>query len=485
MLDSSRVALYKSGGTDCGEMPYNPAQSFPETPFRFGSASNQAYEAVRGSLALLGLDKSNLGTANWNPLGDLVRPGDHVLLKPNFLAPGHPARPEEWEQVITHPAILRPILDYVYIALRGSGRVTIADGPQYDSDFDEIRRRTQTDELAELYRSAGLEVAVIDLRDERWNVNAGIIERRSRLPGDPAGYATVTLERESAFWDYSLSGRFYGADYNIAETARYHSYQRHTYVVSKSVLDADVLINVPKLKTHKKTGVTLSLKNLVGAAGRRNCLPHHTLGVPAAGGDEFDTNGPRNRLQSAGISHLKKCMAHRGGKGGPMARMLCASGRLLFGDTSSVVRSGNWFGNDTIWRTVIDVNKCVLLFDGHGQRRSTPRRCLNIVDGFIAGDGDGPHEVDRRACGLIACGANPLAVDTACAAVMGFDTTRIPMLARAWCDVASSIADRPVSSYECSSNLLEWNGPLPQLFTAPHLGFRAHFGWAEHIERRR
>ena len=50
---------------------------------------------------------------------------------------------------------------------------------------------------------------------------------------------------------------------------------------------ADVVINLPKLKTHKKTGVTISLKNMVGINGYRNCLPHHTIGTPDASGDEF------------------------------------------------------------------------------------------------------------------------------------------------------------------------------------------------------
>ena len=34
-------------------------------------------------------------------------------------------------------------------------------------------------------------------------------------------------------------------------------------------------------------------------------------------------------------------------------------GRLYFGDTQRVVRSGNWHGNDTCWRMVLDLNKCL------------------------------------------------------------------------------------------------------------------------------
>ena len=52
-------------------------------------------------------------------------------------------------------------------------------------------------------------------------------------------------------------------------------------------MKCDLFVNLPKLKTHKKTGITCSLKNFVGINGDKNWLPHHTEGVPANGGDEF------------------------------------------------------------------------------------------------------------------------------------------------------------------------------------------------------
>ena len=58
----------------------------------------------------------------------------------------------------------------------------------------------------------------------------------------------------------------------------------HEYLISRSAMDADVFINLPKLKTHKKVGVTLSLKNLVGINGDKNYLPHFCIGTPAEGG---------------------------------------------------------------------------------------------------------------------------------------------------------------------------------------------------------
>lgn len=467
-----------------GESPYHPVEKYPEYPFaEVVEIPNAAYEGVRESFRLLGLDEVNYGTRAWNPLGDLVRPGDSILIKPNLIREGHTRRTEEWEQVITHPSIIRAVLDYVYIALEGRGRVMIADGPQTDSDFTEICRRTCLESMAAFYRERGLDVSVIDLRRERWLQKGGLTYRRQALPGDPLGYTTVDLGNGSEFRTYDLNGRFYGADYDMDETAKYHRGGRHMYVLCRTAMDADVIINLPKMKTHKKAGVTLSLKNMVGVNGHRNCLPHHTVGTPAARGDEFPDSRDSNRIQSAAITRVKRCLAATGGCGGALSRMAVRLGKVAFGDTSRVVRSGNWYGNDTLWRAVLDLNKILFHFDGGGRSRSRPLRYLTLVDGIIAGEGDGPSSPDAKTAGLIVAGLNPVAVDTVCATLMGFDPWKIPLLANAWRPERYPLVRFQPEEVFCHSNVSEWQGGLEALQNARHLNFRPHFGWAGHIER--
>ncbi len=464
-------------------VPFSPERAYPEYPFDNNlKTKNSVYESIRNSLHLLCLDKTNFGTKGWNPLGGLIKPGDNVLLKPNLIRESHSSRYDEWEQVITHPSIIRAVLDYVFIALKGKGRVTIADGPQTDSDFDEIVRRTGLDQIVDYFRDKGLEVSLLDLRRDRWLQRNGVTYKRESLPGDPAGYTTINLDSSSEFANYPLNGRFYGADYDIEETAKYHGNGRHAYVLCRSVMDADVLINLPKMKTHKKTGVTLSLKNMVGANGHRNCLPHHTLGTPSEGGDEFSTNNLQNKVQGRMIVGFKKCLAAMGGCGGPLSRLFLKAGKSIFGDTSRVVRSGNWHGNNTTWRMVLDINKCLFHFAGNSKPRTKPLKYFTLVDGIIAGDGDGPVAVDAKPCGVIVAGFNPVAVDTVCATLMGFDYRKLPVLRDAW-----EIENYPLVNYcpsdiVCKSNFRQWDGPFAKLEEEEHLGFRPHFGWIGHIE---
>jgi uncharacterized protein (DUF362 family) len=54
------------------------------------------------------------------------------------------------------------------------------------------------------------------------------------------------------------------------------------------------------------------------------------------------------------------------------------------------------------------------------------KRYLTIVDGVIAGEGNGPEAPDPLAAGLILAGTNPLSVDCVAARIMGFDYSRIP-----------------------------------------------------------
>ena len=483
-MQSRNVSIWRGSSLYPQEVPFHSSERYPEYPFQeiLSEQNNAPYSIVRNALYLLGLDKSNFGQRTWNPLGEMIEPGDYVLLKPNLICESHSSRPTEWEQVITHPSIIRAVLDYVFIALKGKGTVAIVDGPQTDSDFGEILRRTRLNEVVNFFSDKGLEISLLDLRRRRWLTRNGVTYKREALPGDPRGYTTIDLGESSEFNDYALSWRFYGADYDIDDTAKYHRKGHHIYVLCRSVMDADVIINLPKMKTHKKTGVTLSLKNMVGANGYRNCLPHYTIGTPEEGGDEFSGSNLKNKVQSRGIVGIKKYLTNLGGCGGVLTRALFKAGKVVFGDTSRIVRSGNWYGNDTAWRMVLDLNKCLFYFDGDGKQRTKPLRYMTLVDGIIAGEGDGPVAVDAKPCGILVAGFNPVSVDTVCAELMGFDYRRLCVLEKAWKIKDYPLVNHCPNNIVCKSNIRQWDAPFVDLRAGKHLGFRPHFGWMDHIE---
>src|SRR6266581_4727105 len=105
--------------------PFHPDSRYPEYRGEVGTETNRVYEAVRECFRLLGMDAAHHGAQSWNPMGQIVRPGDRVVIKPNLLAHAHGLRKEEWVQVITHGSVVRPVVDYVALALKGEGEITV------------------------------------------------------------------------------------------------------------------------------------------------------------------------------------------------------------------------------------------------------------------------------------------------------------------------------------------------------------------------
>ena len=415
-----------------------------------------------------------------------VKRGNSVVIKPNWIAHSHKYNPNEWQSVITHPTVITSILKVVLRYLDGKGQVTITDGPQTDASWQKIMARMQPATWIEMGNKAGVSVTVMDLRDDEWSVEGDVNIGRKKLPGDPLGSTECDLGQHSAFIGHHPSQRgYYGADYNPEETNLVHSHGHHKYKVSRTVITADVFINVPKMKTHKKAGITCSLKNLVGINTYKNWLPHHTEGTPDEGGDQFPTVSLKNKAETVLLQRFKSYLyAHR--SLGRFAIPVKKMGKILFGDTRTVIRSGNWYGNQTLWRTILDLNKILLYANPDGSLRedqpSSRKKYLSIVDGIIAGEGNGPEAPDPKSVGLLVAGTNPVAVDATCAKLMGFDWRKIPSIAQAFMRSSFPLCDFHYSDIHIVSSLPQFHGRVEDLSPSSLFHFRPHFGWVNHLE---
>ena len=415
---------------------------------------------------------------------EYVRPGDRVVLKPNWVKEHderHPG-PAQWEHVVTHPAVIEAVIRWVAGRLNGDGSIVVCDAPQTDSSFSTLSAYCSLDEMIERCRAVfpGPKIELLDLRPEEWHAVDGVTVSKTQLPGDPLGDTFVALNEASEFVGFSGNGQLYGASFNMDETNERHRGERHEYMLCRTPMDADVFINLPKLKTHKKVGLTCALKNLVGINANKNWLPHHTEGTPDQGGDQFPTTTTKAKLEHSWMGRAKRLVY-----GKPLlSRMLVPLkkvGRLFFGDTQKVVRSGNWHGNDTCWRMVLDLNKCLFDFDGGGQPRSKPIRYLAVVDGIVGGEGNGPMAPDRKPCGTIIAGTHPAAVDMTAAMVMGFDWEKLRLLKNSFSMKERSFVSFQPGEIQVASNKPEWDGPLGQ--ATDWFEFAPHFGWTGAIER--
>ena len=467
--------------------PFHPHGDAPGNPFSERSdAPNHAYDAVRRAFELARLDDANTGTAAWNPLGDLIRPGETVVLKPNLVKEFHPRDPLGWRYVLTHGSVIRAVADHVFRAVGPEGRIVIADAPQTDSSFTRIVEVLGLLEVQAFYREHGFELELIDLRQEEWETHSGVVVARHALPGDPRGAVAFDLAANSAFAAHGGSGRYYGAFYDEHQVNRHHSGGRHEYLLSGTVMQADVVFSLPKLKTHKKAGITASLKNLVGVNADKNWLPHHTEGNPSSGGDEFPNSDPLRRLERFVARRFRRFALHVPKAGPWLMRQARPVGLSLFGDTENVVRSGNWWGNDTVWRMCLDLNKIVFYGRADGTMRdpsAARRRHFSLVDGIIGGQGRGPMNPDPVESGVVLFGVHPASVDAACVLLMGFDPERVPIVREAFRCERYPLAEWDWRDVHIVSDRDDWSRGLVEVDPESTFHFEPHFGWTGRIER--
>ena len=485
--------------------PYHPSKLYPEYPFA-GSFMKQdlpekidGYHAVRETLNLLGYDRERFGSKEWNPLGHIIQPGYKVVIKPNFVLHLN----EEGFDIyagLTHPSIIRAIADYCLIALKGSGSLSIIENPQMDCDFNAIIELMGFDKLIAFYRDvANFELQILDTRllkckrdYQREFYPSDTFVRNEHA--DPLGYTIVDLGRESALDNLDGIENLYGSDYDRRFTVQNHHRGVHKYCIAKSILAADTVICVPKMKTHKKVGVTLNMKLLVGINGDKNYLAHFRIGSPSAKGDEFPDNDKLNVRLTRTASRLAddRLLIRRSrffdnvyllakAVGKPLLTFLRRCGLLADLHEVDKIRGGNWYGNDTAWRMASDLTKIFLYADVGGSLHSSPQRnVLSIVDGIVAGEGDGPMAAIPKKVGTIVAGENILAVDTAAATLMGFDYRKIKMLKSAWESSIYPLSLIPVVDTTVVSNETDLNGKTPE--SCVKFAFLSHRNWRGQIE---
>jgi hypothetical protein len=369
--------------------------------------------------------------------------------------------------------------------LGNRGRIIIADGPELNADFDKILSHQPLNEWKAITVQHNITLQIIDLREELFIQDKNVTIEKLKLPGDPKGKVVANLLNEnSEFFGHIKSDKgYFGAGSDIREVNRAHDGHTNLYSVSRSVVEADVFINLPKLKTHKKGGITCSLKNLVGINTYRNYLPHNSIGTPADGGDQFPASQAKSRIESAFMPFIHQNILKR-----PLLAKLFSPviglGKMIFGDNRETIRGGSWYGNDTLWRMVLDINKVLFYLNPDGTLRdgslSKMKRYITIVDSIVAGEGNGPKAPDAINAGYIIAGLNPVSVDAVCARMMNFDCKKIPSIGNAF-----RIINFPLVGFNMEDIKILFKEEEYFLSNFPSslvVNFKPHQGWVGHIE---
>ena len=282
-----------------------------------------------------------------------------------------------------------------------------------------------------------------------------------KLEGDPDGYKIVNLKDLSSLYPIRQDfKRFRVTDYNSKIMNYSHNKNDNKYLIPNSVLKSDVVIEMPKIKTHKKAGITACLKNNVGINGRKDFLPHHREGSVQDGGDEYHQKNIFKYL----LTKLDSFTTNLHNYNNLDYFYLITSflrGILLqiinnFGKDKTIY--GNWYGNDTIWRTIIDLNKILFYSDKEGKiKKEKQRKTLYICDGVYAGEKKGPIQPSLRKAGIVIFGINPVMIDLAISRILGFNYRKIPMIKEAFNQKTLRLTNYDPNNLTIFSNRKYWN----------------------------
>jgi uncharacterized protein (DUF362 family) len=422
------------------------------------------------------LDLANLGSPAWNPFAAIIPEGARVVVKPNWV---HHYNSSGFGMgcLVTHTHVLEAILHYV--AKTHPQHIIVGDAPLQGCDFGALLAACNVPEMLSRLTGHKVNVSVKDFR--RTILEGGKLGGRAQEDCRAIDeFILFDLGSDSMLEEITESdSEFRVTMYNPDLMKRTHRPGKHQYLIARDVIAADVVINVPKLKTHKKAGITGALKNLIGINGHKEYLPHHRKGGSQTAGDCYSGRSRLKGLVEGLLDATNRAQ-------GTIARRVLANAvrsGMAFGKVIGLDNNyeGSWHGNDTIWRTCLDLQRVL----HYGREDGTlsdhvQRTVLTITDAIIAGQGDGPLAPTPIQLGMMTLGANTAAVDWVHALLMGLDPQRIPLTREAFAtyrfplrdfspnDIAIRVDGRHVAA---SSLFLQYGCP-----------FRAPSGWQGHSE---
>ncbi|MFX1310992.1 MAG: DUF362 domain-containing protein [Promethearchaeota archaeon] len=493
-MEASNVFIFKMEDPSYPTIPpFHPSKLYPEYQFKeISNEKNKVYNAFRKMLYFMGLDKENWDKKNWNPLKQIISPGDNVLIKPNLVIDNL----KNQDAITTHTSLIRAIIDYVLIALKGKGKITIGDAPLQKCDFKILINNNNLVELVDYFKSKSVDIDLIDFRRERMIVRRDKITKSLRsfnvlkLNGDPRGYKIINLKGKSNLHEISYNNgykKFRVTNYDPKMMKKAHNNTDHKYIISNSVIQADVMINIAKIKAHRKAGFTGCLKNFVGINGSKDWLPHHQLGSIFEGGDEYHYKNLLKKIYNK-LNEIEDLLLIKYPKIHNFLYYPTFYIKALVLKISSKISKdnyleGSWYGNDTLWRTIADLNQIIIYTNKKGRvTNESQRKRLFICDGVYSGQSEGPLEPIPIKSGLIMGGFDPLMVDLSIAELMNLNYKKIPQLYKLF-----GLKNYPISKYKprdllLLSNNKNWNKKRINELTET-LTFIPSSGWKNNIKK--
>ena len=409
-----------------------------------------------------------------NPLEEIIDPGMSVLLKPNWVHHRNEGK-YGMDSMITHPSFILAVLQL--LAKAKPRKIILGDAPIQGCDWNALISPQFIEQIEEA--ASPIPVDLIDFRRTALKPN-GREEEILTNQRDMKHYVLFDLGSDSLLEPISKpAGRFRVTMYNPRELAKTHQPGRHQYLLCKEPFEADIILNLPKLKTHRKVCLTGALKNLVGLNGNKDYLPHHRVGGSLWGGDCYPGLSPLKRLAEFFLDQANQKMdtpEYRWWK--KWAYRFLSWHERLGGDAQI---EGAWYGNDTAWRMALDLNRILLYGQSDGSLSDNPQRQIwSLTDAIVCGQAEGPLRPEPFWCGAVTFTNSSALADYIHATLLGLDPERIPLLKHAFDEFRWPLeTSKPKIEITCQQRM---NG-LEEIWQKTGQTCKPPRGWIGHCEK--
>jgi len=409
----------------------------------------QLRKAVRAALYAVGLGKRHPEI----PFADIVAPGMTVLLKLNWVNHLNLSG-MGMECVVTHPAFVLAVLQEVLGAR--PGKVVLGDAPIQGCDLEQLLTPTLRDAI--FGASSDVPIEIVDFR------HLVLVDGQQREQHSSDRYQLFDLGADSLLEPLSHpAGRFRVTMYDPRKLKDKHQQGCHQFLLAREAFTADVILNLPKLNTHCKAGLTGAMKNVVGLNGLKDYLPHHRVGGTTLGGDCYAGFAPLKRMAEFCLDQANLHIGTRAQKWWHGRAYQFLALHVHLGGDDQV--EGAWYGNETVAAMVLDLNRILRYGMADGTMADTPQRTIwSLTDAVICGEGRGPLAPEPVYLGAVTFASSSVAADYVHAALLHLHSRFIPLLAHAvkpfrWPLVEEPFMPRAVTIgreytlYECAEEL--------------------------------
>lgn len=341
-----------------------------------------------------------------------------ILLKPNWV--NDIRKKEHHYCLITNENF---IIAFVELLLEYKPKkLIIGDAPIQLCRWSNLYSKDFENQIVNLSKLNNIVIELIDFRRTVW------AEKNYQTEKVPlTEYIIFDLGHESKLDEISSTkSKFRVTNYDPKKLEETHSFGMHKYCITKHLFEADIVISLPKIKTHQKAGITNALKILVGLNGDKDFLPHHRIGGTEMGGDCYPGKSKVYFLAERMLDWVNRFIGTK--LYGILIKLPYYIWKIKPKSQFHSLSAG-WYGNDTVWRMVYDLNTIALYGDKNGLIHKEPQREIySLCDAIIGGQGDGPLNPEPLPLGYIAFSNNAIIMDIAFTKIMGFDINKIPLL---------------------------------------------------------